>query len=128
VDLIGKYVVQRSEWADQYFPTIAERITDSGLSVRKRVVKLLRDMCAAADNEATKVKICVTLIKAVEDEDDGIKDLALKSLSDILFPSSFKSTTTAKLLVDILDETRSSEEHLVKRALEGVSVASRWHN
>lgn len=73
VDLIGKYVVQRSEWIVQYYPLIAARITDTGLNVRKRVVKLLRDMCLSVDSPDTRVEICVALIQAAQDEDDGIK-------------------------------------------------------
>lgn len=73
VDLIGKYVVQRSELAVQYFPHLSARVTDTGLSVRKRVVKLLRDMFTATDNKKLGIDICCKLVVATEDEDDGVK-------------------------------------------------------
>lgn len=121
VDLIGKYVVQRSEWAEQYYPLIAERVFDSGLGVRKRVVKLLRDMFATADVPEVRVKICRKLIQATQDEDDGVKDLALKSLCEILYPTSgFNPDNTAALLVDILNENKKLDPTL-ESALEGVS-------
>jgi cohesin loading factor subunit SCC2 len=119
VDLIGKYVVQRSEWANQYFPIISSLISDKGLSVRKRVVKLLRDMCAVADEQETRVKICAKLVVATQDEEDSIKDLALKSLTEILFPTPFVPDQSADLLVDILEQTRGTDERL-EQALEGV--------
>jgi len=119
VDLIGKYVVQSSEWAEQYFEIIAARISDTGLSVRKRVVKLLRDMFSVAENKDLRISICRILTQFSQDEDDGIKDLALKSLSEILYPSSFVPDETAALLVEML-ELKGFEQPL-EHALEGVS-------
>lgn len=73
VDLIGKYVVQRSELAVQYFPYLSARVTDTGLAVRKRVVKMLRDMFSTTDNRKLGIDICCKLVVATQDEDDGIK-------------------------------------------------------
>lgn len=80
VDLIGKYVVQKAELALQYYPHIALRVTDSGLSVRKRVVKLLRDIFNSVEDEDLRVKICCKLIVASEDEDDGVKVSQIEAL------------------------------------------------
>lgn len=73
VDLIGKYVVQQSHLAVEYYPLIALRVTDTGLGVRKRVIKLLREIFNSTDNEDVQVKICCNLIVACEDEDDNVK-------------------------------------------------------
>lgn len=121
VDLIGKYVVQSSGWAIQYFPLIAERVFDSGLGVRKRVIKLLKDMFAVTESADVRVKICRKLIQATQDEDDGVMDLALKALGEILYPTAdFNPDTTAALLVDILNEYKKLDKSL-ESALEGVS-------
>ena len=45
VDLIGKYVLADAEFAPRYLPAIVERIDDVAISVRKRVVRILRDVC-----------------------------------------------------------------------------------
>lgn len=122
VDLIGKYIVQRSELADQYFDHISMRVTDAGLGVRKRVVKLLRDMFNVTNNDEVKINICCKLIEATNDEDDGVKDLAVKSLTEILCPASnFDPAQAAALLVDVIKDYRGKDESL-KAALEAVGA------
>ncbi|EJT46679.1 IDN3-B protein [Trichosporon asahii var. asahii CBS 2479] len=122
VDLIGKYIVQRSELADQYFDHISMRVTDAGLGVRKRVVKLLRDMFNVTNNDEVKTNICCKLIEATNDEDDGVKDLAVKSLTEILCPpSNFDPAQAAALLVDVIKDYRGKDESL-KAALEAVGA------
>lgn len=78
VELIGKYVVQRSELAVTYFPHLSARVTDTGPLVRKRVVKLLRDMFATTDDKKLGLDICCKLVIATEDEDDAIRVGALE--------------------------------------------------
>ncbi|CAK9787000.1 hypothetical protein CC85DRAFT_288268 [Cutaneotrichosporon oleaginosum] len=123
VDLIGKYVVQRSELAVQYFPLLAARVTDTGLLVRKRVVKMLRDMFSTTDDSKLGIDICCKLVVATQDEDDGIKDLGIKSLTDILYPSTgFVAADTAALLVEILHRFDGPTLSL-ENAIQGVHSA-----
>ncbi|BEI91569.1 uncharacterized protein CcaverHIS019_0403890 [Cutaneotrichosporon cavernicola] len=123
VDLIGKYVVQRSELAVQYFPLLAARVTDTGLAVRKRVVKMLRDMFSTTDNRQLGIDICCKLVVATQDEDDGIKDLGVKSLTDILYPpSGFVAAEAAALLVEVLHRYDGTTPSL-EAAIQGVHTA-----
>ncbi|KAL1405358.1 Sister chromatid cohesion protein 2 [Vanrija albida] len=121
VDLVGKYVVQRSNLAVEYYPLIAERITDTGLGVRKRVIRLLRGIFEATEDHDTRIEICYQLLRAgAEDEDEGVQELAIKSLSDIIYPNTkFVAEETAGLLVDILGKFRSNES--LESALQAVS-------
>lgn len=73
VELVGKYVVSNPALAIQYLPKICDRVADSGLSVRRRVVKLLKILFGVVDDETTRVDICRKLVCRVLDEDDGIK-------------------------------------------------------
>lgn len=73
VELVGKYVVSNPALAMQYLPKICDRVADSGLSVRRRVVKLLKILFGVVDDETTRVDICRKLVCRVLDEDDGIK-------------------------------------------------------
>lgn len=50
VDLIGKYMLSNAAVAEQYYDLISERIRDRGLSVRKRVIRILRDICLQQPN------------------------------------------------------------------------------
>jgi cohesin loading factor subunit SCC2 len=46
---------------------------DTGLGVRRRVVKLLKSLYPVVNDEGVQVEICRKLIWRVFDEDDGIK-------------------------------------------------------
>lgn len=72
VELIGKYVVQNPEVAAEYYPPLVRRIYDTGLGVRKRVIKLLKGIFENSD-QTIKLDICSKLIGLVEDLDESVK-------------------------------------------------------
>ncbi|GAA5903419.1 hypothetical protein JCM8208_001915 [Rhodotorula glutinis] len=90
IELVGKYVVTRPDLAVQYLPRLGERISDTGLGVRRRVIKLLRVLYHVVATEEHKVDISRKLVYRVLDEDDGIKDLAIDALEDVWFSTSSK--------------------------------------
>ncbi|KAM0747229.1 hypothetical protein T439DRAFT_97198 [Meredithblackwellia eburnea MCA 4105] len=97
IELVGKYVVGRPSLAIKYLPLISDRITDAGVSVRRRVVKLLRQLFPVVDQEALRIDICLKLVwRAGGDDDDGVKELAVDAIEEIWFlsplPSGQRST------------------------------------
>jgi cohesin loading factor subunit SCC2 len=84
VELIGKYMIDTPGVVGEYYHMIAARIQDLGLGVRKRVIKLLRAFYAVAD-ASDRVDICTKLVMRLHDEDDGVKDLALRTLEELWF-------------------------------------------
>ncbi|KPV73441.1 uncharacterized protein RHOBADRAFT_55179 [Rhodotorula graminis WP1] len=105
IELVGKYVVTRPDLAVQYLPRLGERISDTGLGVRRRVIKLLRVLYHVVASEEHKVDISRKLVYRVLDEDDGIKDLAIDALEDIWF--STPSKNVAKDSIDSLAQLAS---------------------
>ncbi|KAI5476699.1 cohesin loading factor subunit SCC2 [Pseudohyphozyma bogoriensis] len=93
LELVGKYVVTRPDLAAEYLPQIADRIVDTGLSVRRRVVKLLKALYGVVERDDLKVDICRRLVWRAYDEDEGIKDLAIDAIEELWFGSA--STKTA---------------------------------
>ena len=51
LDLLGAYLVQRPEYVQKYYAIIASRLTDPGVSVRKRVIKILKHICVACTKD-----------------------------------------------------------------------------
>ncbi|KAJ7211043.1 hypothetical protein B0H12DRAFT_389308 [Mycena haematopus] len=86
VELIGKYMIESPEVAGDYYSKIADRMADTGLSVRKRVIKLLKAFYAVIDDNTRKVDICMRLVMRMVDEDDTVKDLAIKTIEELWFP------------------------------------------
>lgn len=89
VELIGKYVVQVPELASDYYEKIADRILvrmsyyhrnimlivfqDTGLGVRKRVIKLFKTFYTTTNDTNRRVDISTRLVHRMLDEDDGVK-------------------------------------------------------
>ncbi|KZS93606.1 hypothetical protein SISNIDRAFT_485224 [Sistotremastrum niveocremeum HHB9708] len=88
VELIGKYVQQIPELADDYYARIADRIADTGLSVRKRVVRLLKTFYEITQDVDRRVDVITRLTMRIHDEDDNVKDLAIKTIEELWFTST----------------------------------------
>lgn len=69
VDLVGKYVLSSPDLIDQYYDMLAERILDTGVSVRKRVIRIMRDICIEYPDFDKIPDICVKMIRRVNDEE-----------------------------------------------------------
>lgn len=84
VDLVGKYASSKIEFIEKYYSIIVERILDKGVSVRKRVVRILRDICVKQPNHSLVPKICVQLVTRINDEESIRVNLNNKLLILIL--------------------------------------------
>lgn len=91
VDLLGKFILIRPELINQYYEMLTDRILDTGVSVRKRVIKILKDICLEQPDFPKTSEICVKIIRRVNDE-DGIKKLVGEVFQSMWFtPSSEKN-------------------------------------
>ncbi|MGH0126190.1 UNVERIFIED_CONTAM: hypothetical protein FKN15_005586 [Acipenser sinensis] len=77
VELLGRFVLSRPQLTEQYYDMLIERILDTGISVRKRVIKILRDICLEQPTFSKVTEMCVKMIRRVNDE-EGIKVAACK--------------------------------------------------
>ncbi|WVW81234.1 hypothetical protein I302_103225 [Kwoniella bestiolae CBS 10118] len=118
VELVGKYIVQKPKLAAEYYPHIALRAMDTGLGVRKRVVKLLKGIFPNMEIRDIKVDICCKVIELTDDQDEGVKELAIKTFTELLYTSG---EDAAGMLVDILGDFRGNNG-LLERAMDGVST------
>ncbi|KTF94852.1 hypothetical protein cypCar_00024294 [Cyprinus carpio] len=79
-------------------PSILAR--DTGISVRKRVIKILRDICLEQPNFSKITEMCVKMIRRVNDE-EGIKKLVNETFQKLWFTptaSHDKETMNRKIL------------------------------
>ncbi|GBM90286.1 Nipped-B-like protein [Araneus ventricosus] len=101
VDLLGKFILIRPELISQYYEMLTERILDTGVSVRKRVIKILKDICLEQPDFPKTSEICVKIIRRVNDE-DGIKKLVGE-----VFQSMWFTPTSEKKPERILQKVRN---------------------
>ncbi|KAG0704778.1 hypothetical protein DFH29DRAFT_981273 [Suillus ampliporus] len=91
VELIGKYMIESPEVVGDYYAKIADRIADTGLGVRKRVIKLLKQYYAGTDDLCRRIDIATKLVLRMLDEDDTVKDLAIKTVEEVWFQAASQS-------------------------------------
>lgn len=84
VDLVGKFVLSRPELIDKYYDKLLARILDTGVSVRKRVIKILKDICVEFPDYEKIPEICVKMIRRVNDE-EGIRKLVMEVFQNMWF-------------------------------------------
>ncbi|KAH8408181.1 hypothetical protein KR222_006608, partial [Zaprionus bogoriensis] len=90
VDLVGKFVLSNQELIDQYYDMLSTRILDTGVSVRKRVIKILRDICIEYPDFEKIPEICVKMIRRVNDE-EGIQKLVTEVFMKMWFTPCIKN-------------------------------------
>ncbi|TPX61707.1 hypothetical protein PhCBS80983_g00973 [Powellomyces hirtus] len=91
IELVGKFLITGGAemLIMEYYPMIADRILDVGINVRKRIVRLVKDIyprvCAANGDAYRKITIDIAakLMLRLADEEDSVKDLAFKALQEL---------------------------------------------
>ncbi|KAG6862886.1 radiation sensitive protein rad9, partial [Termitomyces sp. T159_Od127] len=101
VELIGKYMIDSPEVAGDYYQKIADRIAvrelshvirereaylvskDTGLGVRKRVIKLLKSFYSVTEDTTRRIDIATRIVLRMLDEDETVRDLALKTIEEL---------------------------------------------
>ncbi|KAH9298518.1 hypothetical protein KI387_030200, partial [Taxus chinensis] len=93
MELVGRHIVSRPDVAMKYFSKVAERIMDKGVSVRKRVIKIIRDMCIMQCNFAKITDACYHIISRINDEENSIQDLVCKTFYELWFEEPSNAQT-----------------------------------
>ncbi|GKF93620.1 sister chromatid cohesion protein SCC2 isoform X1, partial [Tanacetum coccineum] len=62
LELVGRYIASHSNVAPRYYGKVAERVKDTGVSVRKRAIKIIRDMCTSNANFLEFNSACIEII------------------------------------------------------------------
>ena len=111
VDLIGRFITLKPELTNHYYKLLSDRILDVGVSVRKRVIKIFRDVCLNQPDFEHLSEICCKILRRINDE-DGIKKLVIDTFYSLWF-----SPITGP----------NSREQLLKRVLNLVDVVSEFN-
>uniref|UniRef100_A0A673NE71 Nipped-B protein n=1 Tax=Sinocyclocheilus rhinocerous TaxID=307959 RepID=A0A673NE71_9TELE len=125
VELLGRFVLSRPQLTEQYYDMLIERILDTGISVRKRVIKILRDICLEQPTFNKITEMCVKMIRRVNDE-EGIKKLVNETFQKLWFtptPNHDKEAMTRKILniTDVVAACKDSGYDWFEQLLQNVS-------
>lgn len=87
IDLISRFMLSKPEVIDQFHKPICDRLNDESIQVRKRVIKLSKDMYLKTDNNSIKSQISMKILRRLDDEDDIMASIAKSYLLDLWFTS-----------------------------------------
>ncbi|KRZ09115.1 Nipped-B-like protein, partial [Trichinella zimbabwensis] len=73
VDLIGKLLNLRPDLLEQYYSVLTERLLDTGVSVRKRTIRILKEVCERRPDFDKIPEICSRILKRTNDEESIVK-------------------------------------------------------
>ncbi|OWF42149.1 nipped-B-like protein B isoform X2 [Mizuhopecten yessoensis] len=105
VELVGRFILIRPDLIPKYYDMLTDRILDTGISVRKRVIKIFRDICIEQGDFQKIPEMCVKMIRRVNDE-EGIKKLVNDVFQTMWFtPLSTRDKDTSKLLQRVVNIT-----------------------
>ncbi|KAL1664712.1 hypothetical protein GGF50DRAFT_101537 [Schizophyllum commune] len=125
VELIGKYMVESPEVAGKYYAKIADRIADTGLGVRKRVIKLLKAFYQVTDDQEKRSDIAKRIVLRQLDEDDTVKDLAIKTIEELWFAAPSPVPTSRGRKGKDMSEDRAP---LLSKVAVIMSVAGQFYD
>ena len=83
VELLGKFITYKSEFSDCYYAALMERLKDKGPSVRKKVIKILKDIIGSDPNHERIIEIYCEVIKRIGDPTEGIRDAVVQMFEEV---------------------------------------------
>lgn len=87
IAILGAYMLQSRAARTGYRAEIAARAMDAAVGVRRRVLRILRSLCASDEAYADQLEAVVRIVRAVHDEDVGIQALAIRTLAALWLPT-----------------------------------------
>ncbi|KAK4165974.1 protein rad9 [Cladorrhinum sp. PSN259] len=83
--LIGKCITMRPALEEQMMPTVVERFSDAGPGVRKRAMKLAKDIYLRNNSRGLRSIIANGLLHRVQDPEESVRELARQVIEEIWF-------------------------------------------
>ncbi|KAL2261861.1 hypothetical protein VTK26DRAFT_3153 [Humicola hyalothermophila] len=83
--LIGKCIAMRPVLEEKMTETVVDRFSDAGPGVRKRAMKLAKDIYLRNNNKVLRSAIANGLLHRVQDPEESVRDLARQVIEEIWF-------------------------------------------
>ncbi|KAK7734953.1 Sister chromatid cohesion protein 2 [Cytospora paraplurivora] len=101
--LIGKCIDMRPALEDKMVPTVVDRFIDSGVGVRKRAMKLARDIYLRNPQKDIRSMIANGLLHRVQDPDEGVREVARQMIEEIWIAPYFSAEGSATYRTSLAD-------------------------
>ncbi|OLY82821.1 Protein rad9 [Smittium mucronatum] len=122
MDMLGKFIFSDMDIMKLYFKTICSRTVDKGAIVRRKVLKILKEIYYKADDFQYQVEICFLLLSRIKDDDKGVRELSLKTLKEILKNTYQKNLLSSEASKE--NDSNDFSEKLISSCKNGQSNSS----
>lgn len=122
--LIGKCISLRPSLEDEMIPSILQRVNDSGIGVRKRAMKLSKDIYLKNTNGEIRSSIADSLLHRVADLDEGVQELARQSIEEMWMSPFYEPTSTENSSAQFKLALADHVALMVKTVQRGSGVAT----
>ena len=127
VDLIGKCILSKHDLITCYYETLSNRILDTAVSVRKRVIKILKDLCYDYPEYDCIPEICLKMMQRVNDE-EVIRKLIMEVFQNMWFSPVKENPLDTELLqkkinniINVIEIIRDGRYDVFEQLLTTVS-------
>lgn len=73
IELVAKHIASDPVLGKEYYEVMRARINDTGLGVRKRVIKLLKDIYSKSDDRSMQAQIADSILSRITDEEHSVR-------------------------------------------------------
>ncbi|EHK22205.1 uncharacterized protein TRIVIDRAFT_54282 [Trichoderma virens Gv29-8] len=101
--LLGSCITLRPALESPLTPKIIDRFQDAGVGVRKRAMKLARDIYLRNHDSALRSSIANGLLRRVQDPDDGVRDLARQMIEEVWFAPFYGRDNSAEFQTSLTE-------------------------
>ncbi|KAG0652985.1 scc2 [Hyphodiscus hymeniophilus] len=122
--LIGKCMSLRPSLENDMVPSILQRITDSGVGVRKRALKLSKDVYLRNTNSDIRSLIADSLLHRVTDQDESVQELARQTIEEVWMSPFYQPTSANDVSAQYKLAMASHVSLMVKTVQRGGSVSA----
>ncbi|EMR61610.1 putative sister chromatid cohesion protein mis4 protein [Eutypa lata UCREL1] len=101
--LIGKCISMRPRLEQAMTQTVIERFIDSGIGVRKRAMKLARDIYLGNQSKDVRSVIANALLHRMQDPDEGVRELARQMIEEVWISPFYKEDDSTAFKQSLTD-------------------------
>lgn len=101
--LIGKCIGMRPALEKGMIPSIIARFSDAGVGVRKRAMKLARDIYLRNSDRSDRSVIANGLLLRVQDPDEGVREVARQMIEEIWIAPYYSADNSATFKTALAD-------------------------
>ncbi|TVY73190.1 Protein rad9 [Lachnellula suecica] len=124
LNLVGKCISLRPALEEDMIPGILQRVNDSGIGVRKRAMRLSKDIYLRNSNREIRSSIADALLHRVLDLDDGVQELARQTIEEVWMSPFYQPTSVGDISAQFKLGMADHVALMVRTVQRGSGVAS----